>query len=192
MKNSIRDSILNIEKEATFTMENIGQVSPNRKQQENIANKDKRIFQKVFIVHGHNEEMKEKVSSFVKQLGLEAVILHEQVDLGRTIIEKFEQESINVDYAIILLTPDDKGFSIKNPDDIQYRARQNVILELGYFYAKLGRGKVCALLSEGVELPSDIAGILYKQYVKDNTGWKYEIAREMNKIGFKIDMNKIN
>jgi len=58
---------------------------------------------KIFIVHGHDEEAKLSVARFLERLGIEVVILHEQPNQGRTIIEKFEDYS-DVGYAEVLLT----------------------------------------------------------------------------------------
>ena len=99
---------------------------------------------KVFIVHGHNETIKEKVARLLEKLNLEPIILHEQTNNGNTIIEKFEQHSDSVNFAIILLTADDEGKASKE-DNYKPRARQNVILEMGYFYGKLGRNRVFLL-----------------------------------------------
>ena len=81
---------------------------------------------KVFIVHGHDNEVKQSVARLVERLDLKAVILHEQTNRGRTVIEKFEAHS-DADYAIILLTPDDVGSSKKDHllgCDLKPRARQ--------------------------------------------------------------------
>ena len=99
---------------------------------------------RIFIVHGHDEGIKHSVARFVEKFGLEAVILSEQPSSGKTIIEKFEAYS-EVGYAIVLLTPDDLTFSVEKQGIDRERARQNVIFELGYFYGKLGRGKVCLI-----------------------------------------------
>ena len=113
----------------------------------------------IFIVHGHNNEVKINVARTVEKLGLNAIILHEQANAGKTIIEKFESHS-NVGFAIVLLTDDDLG-KAKKDENLVLRARQNVILELGYFIGKLGRDRVCPLYTQGVELPSDLYGLLY-------------------------------
>jgi hypothetical protein len=91
----------------------------------------------VFVVHGHDEEAKVSVTRFIEKLGLKVVILHEQPDAGQTIIEKFERHASSSGYAVVLLTPDDIGAQKHSPDDVQPRARQNVILELGYFCGAL-------------------------------------------------------
>jgi hypothetical protein len=90
---------------------------------------------KVFIVHGH-AGAEDKVARFVERLGFEAIILNEQADGGKTIVEKLESNS-DVGFAVVLLTPDDEGAERGKP--LQGRARQNVILEWGYFAGRLGR-----------------------------------------------------
>ena len=142
----------------------------------------------IFIVHGHDESSKEILARFLTQLNLEPIILHELPNQGKTIIEKFEGYS-NVNFAIALLTPDDT-ISDEKGNIIEKRARQNVIMELGYFFGKLGRSRTCALYKEGVTLPSDISGILYIE-LDSKYGWKLLLARELKQIGYNIDMNSL-
>ncbi len=137
----------------------------------------------VFVVHGHDGEAKESVARFLEKLGLDVIILHEQPNQGRTIIEKFEISSKNVAFAVVLLTPDDLGYGVDKPEKLEPRARQNVILELGYFLGRLGRTRVCALYKGGVELPSDFQGVVYIEL--DPAGaWRTKLAQEL--LGAKI------
>ena len=141
----------------------------------------------VFIVHGRDDGAKETVARFLTSQGLNPVILHEQPNQGRTIIEKFEEYS-KVGFAIVLLTPDDTGAARDELGQSQLRARQNVILELGFFLGKLGRHRTCALLKEDVEIPSDYRGVLYINM--DGQGaWKSELARELREAGLDVDTN---
>ena len=145
---------------------------------------------KVFIVHGHDNEAKVTVAGFVEHLGIEATILDEEVNEGRTIPEKFEEHADKAGFAIILLTPDDVGASKDESNNPKPRARQNVVLELGYFWGRLGRKRLCVLYKEGVELPSDMSGIVYAPM--DNFGgWKQKLAREMNRAKLPIDPQKL-
>ena len=148
------------------------------------------IQKKVFIVHGHNNEVKESVARFIEKLQLEAIILHEQPNKGRTIIEKFVEYS-DVSFAVILLTADDVGAK-KSDSDIKLipRARQNVILELGYFLGRLGREKVFVLYENGVEIPSDYQGVIFEQLDNKNN-WKFSLAKELKEAEFEIDLNKV-
>ena len=141
----------------------------------------------VFVIHGHDHGTKETVARFLQGLDLEPIILHEQPNQGRTIIEKFE-EYAQVGYAVVLLTPDDVGGS--NSDDLAPRARQNVILELGFFLGQLGRGKVAALVKSNLEIPSDYSGVLYIP-LDENDGWQMKLARELKAAEFDIDLNKL-
>jgi predicted nucleotide-binding protein len=139
------------------------------------------VSRKIFLVHGHAEEVNQTVAEFLKTLNLDVVILHEQPNRGRTIIEKFETHS-DVGFAVVLLTPDDTGAPIGDATKMQERARQNVILELGYFIGKLGRGRVCPIYVGGVELPSDLHGVLWVAYDK-NGNWRSLLAKEINAAG---------
>ena len=141
----------------------------------------------VFLVHGHDEAARETVRGFLTKLGIETIILHEHANEGRTIIEKFEAKSSIAQFAVVLLTPDDEGRAVGG--DLRPRARQNVILELGYFAAKFGRKGVCALMKGDIEVPSDYHGVVYLDL--DGKGaWRLELAREMKAAGIEVDMNK--
>jgi predicted nucleotide-binding protein len=143
---------------------------------------------KIFIVHGHDGDTKLQVAEFVERTtGERPVILHEQADSGRTVIEKFEEHASEAGFAIILLTADDEG-KAKGVTQLNPRARQNVVLEFGYFMAKLGRGRVVALYEAGVELPSDVSGVLYKSLAGN---WHTELARELKAAGIEIDFSKL-
>lgn len=148
-----------------------------------------RVFgDKIFIVHGHDEGAKHKIARFIADLGLTETILDEQPGEGQTMIDKFEEHADEAGFAIILLTGDDIGAPKDQKENLKPRARQNVILELGYFIALLGRKRVCVLYEKDVELPSDIYGLSYLSYVpmSNDEGWKLKLAREMKNIGLPI------
>jgi predicted nucleotide-binding protein len=115
---------------------------------------------KVFVVHGHDEAALQAMARFLEKIGLEAIVLREQPDQGRTIIEKFEACAREVGFVVVLLTPDDLGGAVSASEQAS-RARQNVIFELGYFVGSLGRGRVCLLRKGDVEIPSDLFGVIY-------------------------------
>ena len=141
------------------------------------SNTSERIFgDKIFIVHGHDEGAKHKIARFIEDLDLTATILDEQPSRGQTIIDKFEAHADEAGFAIVLLTSDDLGAPKDNKNELKPRARQNVILELGYFLHGLGRERVRVLHEEGVELPSDIHGIVYVS-LDSADGWKLKLGR---------------
>ncbi len=144
----------------------------------------------IFIVHGHDDEAKISVARFIEKLGLDAVILHEQPNAGQTIIEKFERHATASGYAVVILTPDDIGASKDSPDDVKARARQNVILELGYFCGALGRSRVSVLVKEGVEIPSDYLGVVYTS-MDSSGGWQIQLVKELKSAGLQFDANKV-
>lgn len=148
---------------------------------------EKNIFlnKKIFIVHGRDNEFKLEVTRFIEKLNLIPVILHEQDNGGDTLIEKIERCSQEINFAVILYTACDKG-SKKEEENYNFRARQNVVFEHGYFIAKYGRKNVAAILKENIEIPSDISGIVYINY--DN--WRLDLAKELKTAGFEVDLNK--
>lgn len=139
----------------------------------------------VFIVHGHDDALKQSVARILEKQDIRAIILSEQANNGKTIIEKFETNS-DVGAAICLFTADDIGCK-KDTNDYKYRARQNVIFEAGYFIGKIGREKVIILSENNLELPSDMQGIVYT----DNRNWQLEVLKELKSIGYDIDLNKL-
>ncbi|OEZ54227.1 TIR domain-containing protein [Duganella sp. HH105] len=131
---------------------------------------------KVFIVHGRDNSAKSEVARFIERIGLEAIILHEQANAGRTLITKFQDVAQDVAFAIVLMTPDDEGALKGNSPNP--RARQNVVFELGFFLGKMPAGHVCALVKEPIEKPSDFDGVAYIE-LDDHEGWKTRLAREL-------------
>ncbi|WP_321840814.1 nucleotide-binding protein [Paraburkholderia bannensis] len=145
------------------------------------------LSKKVFIVHGHDGEARETVARYLQMLGFEPIILHERANKGRTVIEKIEANR-DVGFAVVLLTPDDVGRAAKEAD-LKPRARQNVLLELGYFLCHLGRDRVCALKRGDVDIPSDFAGVVWEN-MDDGGGWRLKLARELKEAGHEVDLNQ--
>ncbi len=146
----------------------------------------KNDYSKVFIVHGHDGELKEAVARVIERQGIKPVILSEQANRGATIIEKIETYS-DVKGAICLFTSDDFGKG-KNELADSPRARQNVVFEAGYFAGKLGRQNVVLISDENIELPSDLQGVVYS----NKSEWKFQVLKELKAIGYNIDYNKID
>ena len=127
----------------------------------------------------------------MEKLGLQVIILDEQVSCGSpTIIEKLERHSL-VQFAVVLMTADDIGGKKGDtPESLQARARQNVVLELGYFMGKIGRHKVCVLYEKGVELPSDYYGVVFIE-IDEKGAWRYALAKELRQGGLAVDLNRL-
>ena len=142
----------------------------------------------VLLIHGRDEATKESILKFLEKLELRVIILHEQPGGGKSIMEEFG-ESSDIRFAVILLTPDDIAAPRDKPKERQNRVSQNVIFEFGYFLGKLGRGRVCALYKEGVEIPSDYLGTV--AIPMDSRGaWQLLVAKEIKQAGMEIDLNK--
>ena len=143
---------------------------------------------KVFIVHGHEDKVRDDVASLIKTLGLEPIILHEKANQGMTLVEKFIKHS-DVGFAVIVMTADDLG-KAKTEENVRPRARQNVVFEWGYFVGSLGRDHVCALYEKGIDPPSDLHGIVY--IALDAGGhWRFDILKELKAAGYSVDANKL-
>lgn len=144
---------------------------------------------RIFIVHGQDEKSKLQLENMLARLKLEPIVLHRMPDKGRTVIEKFEGESKGTSYAFILLTPDDECLFSDEETGMQKRvkrARQNVVLEMGFFIGSLGRERVCPIYKKGVEIPSDITGVLYKRFNDSIEELYGEIRKELITAGYKL------
>jgi predicted nucleotide-binding protein len=143
---------------------------------------------KIFIVHGHDGTPKAEVARFIEKVGLEAVILHERPNKGRTLITKFQEEAGTAEFAVVLMTPDDLGKAAA-ATDLNARARQNVVFELGFFIGKLGPERVAALVKGDVEKPSDFDGVFY---ISLYCGvWQKMLGQELQAAGYEIDWNLV-
>jgi predicted nucleotide-binding protein len=166
---------------------------------------------KIFIVHGREHEPVKELKTILMELGLDPIVLHEQASGGSlTLVEKLEKYAGEVDYAFIILTPEDVGVhkeEIRNKygaeqhlkrvfgvvgkqvideilEDFEPRARQNVIFEMGYFFAKLKRKNVCCLLKGKMKNPSDIDGVEYKHFKESINEIKPKIIKELEEVGY--------
>ncbi len=145
------------------------------------AKEEMRDYTKVFIVHGHDGELKEKVARLLEKQGIEAIILHEKANLGMTIIEKIEKYADPVGAAICLYTPDDVMA------DGSKRVRQNVVFETGYFYGKIGRSNTVIIAEDEALNLSDLDGVVYV----NRKNWELDVLKELDAIGYQIDLNKL-
>lgn len=150
------------------------------------------INKKVFVVYGHDDMAKLQLEALLRRWDLDPIILDQQASAGQTIIEKLEEYGSDVGYAIVLATPDDEG-KAKTETDYRSRVRQNVVLELGMFLAKLGRDKVAILLKETTdfEKPSDIQGLVYIPFQSKVDEVALSLIRELSKQGYNIDASKL-
>jgi predicted nucleotide-binding protein len=144
--------------------------------------------EEIFVVHGRDDKAKEQVARFIERAGLKAVILHEQPNGGKTIIEKFEKHGGGAGFAVVIATPDDVGGLVGEAQ--RPRARQNVIGEMFWFAGRLGRDRVCVLVKGEVDMPSDIAGVGYTP-MDDHGGWKTKLLSELEEAGYEnLDWRK--
>lgn len=148
--------------------------------------KTKRNGNNIFIVHGHDGELKESVARLVEKQGIEPIILSDKANQGKTIIEKIEKYS-DVGGAICLFTADDLGRE-KNESELKVRARQNVVFEAGYFMGQLGRDHIAIIAENGIEMPSDLSGVVYT----NKSNWELDLLRELKAMGYSIDYNKLD
>lgn len=141
----------------------------------------------VFIVYGHDTAARDGLELMLRRMDLNPIVFANLPAAGDTIIEKLEKylrDSGNVGFACVLLTPDDQGHRQGASEEIKYRARQNVILELGMALSRLGRSRVAIIYKESVERPSDIDGLLYLPFKEQVAEVKPLLFRELEAAGY--------
>jgi len=148
---------------------------------------------KVFVVYGHNTAARDQLEAMLRRWGLELIILDQLPSEGQTIIEKLEGYTGRVGFAVVLATPDDEGHRANHPDEKSFRARQNVVLELGMLLSKLGRQRVAILLKQQdrMERPSDIQGLIYIPFRDDVKDAGVLLAKELASQGYQIDVQNL-
>ncbi len=149
---------------------------------------------KIFVVYGHDETARNHLEAMLRRWNLEPLILDQLPSEGQTIIEKLEKYTAEVKFAVVLATPDDEGHRAGRDDEKAYRARQNVVLELGMLLSRLGRSRVAIILKQqaNMERPSDIQGLIYipfKDDLQKETGTI--LAKEMVAQGYRIDVARL-
>ncbi|WP_026332685.1 MULTISPECIES: TIR domain-containing protein [unclassified Thioalkalivibrio] len=156
--------------------------------------KSKNGYTKVFVVYGHDETAKNHLEAMLRRWGLEPLILDQLPSEGQTLIEKLETYTAEVNFAVVLATPDDEGHRAGHDDEKALRARQNVVLEMGMLLSVLGRSRVAIVLNQqsNMERPSDIQGLIYIPYKDDlQKEAAPTLAKEMTAQGYHIDVAKL-
>jgi predicted nucleotide-binding protein len=154
------------------------------------------VSRKVFVVYGHDHQARTQLEAMLLRWGLDPIILDHLPSEGATLIEKLERylvEDGEVRYAVVLATPDDEGHPRSKPDEKRFRARQNVVLELGVLLSRLGRKRVAILLKDqaNMERPSDIQGLVYIPFPEHVEDAKVTLAKEMKAQDIDIDVAKL-
>lgn len=151
----------------------------------------KPMLSKVFVVYGHDNAARTELEAMLRRWRLEPLILDQLPSEGQTIIEKLEKYTAEVKFAVVLATPDDEGYRAGHEDEKAFRARQNVVMELGMMLTLLGRKNVAILMKQqdNMERPSDIQGLLYIPF-KDNLQKDAGLllAKEMAAQGYPISL----
>ncbi|WP_273789322.1 TIR domain-containing protein [Bartonella sp. ML70XJBT] len=150
---------------------------------------------KIFIVHGHDHGSLTKLENTLLRLRLDPYILQNTSGIGLTIIETLKKEICkdSIGFSIVLLTPDDIGYARSDGETkAQFRARQNVIFEMGMLTAVLPLERIAILYKEGVELPSDVNGVYYLSFKEDVKETYLKLMKRLKAAGFHIDADAID
>ena len=131
---------------------------------------------KAFIAHGDKSIALDKLCSFLKALGVEALVVEEQPSKSKAVDDKVEHYMSEADCAIILATGNDE---IKG----KLYPRQNVIHEIG-LAQKTFSDRIIYLLEKGTEFPSNIRPKVWESFTKDCMDEAFiAVARELRAFG---------
>jgi predicted nucleotide-binding protein len=138
---------------------------------------------KSFIVHGREKQTRLELKNYLQnRLGFdEPTIVAERPSSGVTVVEKFEAYASVAEWVFVLLTPDDTGQLAGERESGKFRARQNVVFELGYFFGLMRRqsGRIILLFKGALELPSDLRGVTYIDITQGIEAAGEEIRRSL-------------
>ena len=171
------ESIISVVRAALTRLNRNSELLAKRKSEENLRRREN-----VFIIHGRDEAKWRELKEIIKsEFRLNPIVLFEQPDIGaKTVIEKFEHYAPTCSYAIAVFTPDDE---VKSGSENYLQARPNVIYELGWFCARLGRSGVMLLLKEGTSVFSDFGGIIQKRFQQNISERLAEIKKDLVAAG---------
>lgn len=118
----------------------------------------------ILLIHGHDTLSRLDLENFffrkLPHVAPLSMIL--ETDAAATLPEKFEELASQVNGAIAILSPDDMATTLRSGESAA-RARQNVVIEVGWFWGRLGRNRCLLLMKDTVEIPSDLNGVeIYK------------------------------
>ena len=132
---------------------------------------------KILLIHGHSKDYDELKTWLGGEALAKPVVMAQEFTAGQTLPEKFEQLADETDAAIALATPDDLASTVVELEVKRERARQNVWVEVGWFWGRLGRHRVMLLARGKIEIPSDLDGIVLQKYVRSPVERKDEIRQ---------------
>jgi len=187
------------EPEATMVAPDPGQPAPvhfSRAQAERLIRDIDQIFEiransqleqpkqeaarRVFITHGRSNDWRVVQPFIERDVGLQTIELAQEANLGRTIIEKLIDNAARCTSAVIVMTGDD----VANEDE--GRVRENVMHEIGFFQGHYGRNFVILLHEDGVNIPTNLAGVAYVPFPKGNIEAAFHVLQRELKAIYKI------
>jgi len=143
-----------------------------------------RYSRKIFVVHGHDDYVRDSLVNVLSTLKFEPIVLVQEPGRSQTVIEHIEKRVQNVGFAFILYTEDDLG---RLPGETEKaRARQNVVFEHGLLIGLLGRERTCALVKGAVEIPSDLSGVIHVTFNNLNDE-ALKIVKILNDAGYEAN-----
>lgn len=146
-------------------------------------------------MHGHDTQALAKLENYLASVCITAVVLSRQDESPQSLFQKFMSVAAHARFAIVLLSADDYGASRRQYDAVgvgdralQFRARQNVILELGFFYGRLGWENVFVVRQDpnqvfpNFERPSDLDGVVFDSM--SDVAWQKKLGARLSAADF--------
>ena len=149
--------------------------------------------QQISIVQGHDTDARDQLELALHRLELDPYALMNESGGGKTLIEALEGEigrDFSSDFGIVLMTPDDVGYSTR-PERSEPRARQNVVLETAMLLSSLTRQRMAIVVKGHVEIPSDLQGIIRFGYNGHLREIVPKLSQRLREAGFDLEPDQI-
>jgi predicted nucleotide-binding protein len=135
---------------------------------------------KAFIAHGGDSAALRKLHSFLEALGVEPLVVEIEPSEGRLTETQVDEHMKQADCAIILATYG----HVKDVKTGKKHPRLNVVDELGRC-RKVFPHRTILLLEKGVDLPSNVSGIVYEHFTNQNMEKAFiKVAKELGAFDF--------
>jgi len=131
---------------------------------------------KLMLIHGRSPD-RDALKRYLQERVRRVVVLADEYAPTEPIPIKFERYAASVDGAIALLTPDDMGGLANDDVGLTSRARENVWVEVGWFWGRRGRSKLLLLRKGDVSVPSDLGNVEHYHYTDSPIEREEEIQK---------------
>ena len=165
----------------------------NRSLSQSATSASGNLSRRIIVVSGADREMKQALTGALTKLSLMPLVMCEEPNQGKKIVENFSRDYADVGFAVVLLSPDDFAYATNEvATKRKLRPQQDVVFELGFLLGKLGKDNVIVFWRECVnfESPIDLEGMKVTAF-DDQDSWKLALIRELTNCGYTVNADRI-